>query len=123
MTDNKLISFGIMIAILLVLITGCSSGEASILKMEAGPYDQIAQCLTEKGAVIYKTEWCPHCKNQKELFGTSIQYLTMVDCDDDRATCQDAGVKGYPTWKINGALYPGVSQPETLAALAGCEAE
>jgi glutaredoxin len=119
MFGNKLITFGIIVAIIVVFITGCD-GQASIVD-EPGPYDAIAQCLTDKGAILYKTEWCPHCKDQKAAFGTSLRYVTMVDCDDDRKLCQEADIKGYPTWIIDGEQYPGTRSPEALAETAGCD--
>ena len=83
-------------------------------------YDALAQCLTEKGAVMYGTEWCSHCKAQKEAFGESFKYVDYVDCDLNRDRCTEAGVKGYPTWSINGKNYPGQQPLERLASLAEC---
>ena len=83
-------------------------------------YDTLAKCLTTKGAIMYGTEWCGYCKNQKEAFGDSMQYITFVDCDQDKNKCGQAGVRGYPTWVINGQNYPGVQEMDRLASLAGC---
>jgi glutaredoxin len=120
MFRNKVITFGIIIAIIVVFITGC--GGAGIVN-EPGPYDDLAQCLTEKGAVLYKTEWCPHCKKQKEAFGNSLRYITMVDCDDEKRVCQEEGITGYPTWIIGGKQYQGDRSPASLGAIAGCKTE
>ena len=118
MFGNKIITFGIIVAIIVVFITGCD-GQASIVD-KPGPYDQIAQCLTEKGAVLYQTSWCPHCKNQKEAFGESLKYINLVDCDEERVACQEAGIEGYPAWIINGKQYLGGRSPEALAKIADC---
>lgn len=96
-----------------VLLIGCSSGP--------GEHDTLAQCLTEKGAVMYGTEWCPHCKEQKGKFGSSFQYIHYVDCDKQRAACVAAGVDGYPTWVVNGENHPGVQPLYRLASLAECQ--
>lgn len=85
-----------------------------------GNYDSLAQCLTEKGVVMYGTEWCPHCQDQKEMFGSSFQYVDYIDCDENRNACQAAGVRGYPTWVIEGQSHPGTQALATLANLAGC---
>jgi len=82
--------------------------------------DSLAQCLAKKGAVMYGTEWCPHCQNQKRMFGSSFQYINYVDCDRYKSKCRDAGVSGYPTWVINGENYPGGQPLHRLASLSGC---
>ena len=119
MFGNKLITFGIIVAIIVVFITGCD-GQASIVG-EPGPYDGIAQCLTEKGAVLYQTSWCPHCRNQKEAFETSLKYINLIDCDEEKVACQEADIKGYPTWVIDGKQYPGARSLEALAKIAECD--
>ncbi len=83
--------------------------------------DSFAQCLTDKGLKMYGTEWCSHCKNQKEFFGDSFKSIDYTDCDINKETCLIEGITGYPTWKINGESYPGEQSLETLAKLAGCE--
>ncbi|HIH31478.1 TPA: hypothetical protein HA235_02115 [Candidatus Woesearchaeota archaeon] len=105
--------FGLFI-VLTILLAGCSS------KKPVANYDALAQCLTEKGATMYGTEWCSHCKAQKELFGKSFQYINYVDCDKARNDCIAAGVDGYPTWKINNRLYPGTQSLYTLALTSDC---
>ena len=102
----------IMIMSLLV-IAGCST--------PAKVSDSFAQCLTEKGVIMYGTEWCPHCKNQKVMFGSAFQYVNYIDCDLHRDACIKAGVEGFPTWVINDDLYPGEQPIARLAALSGCE--
>ena len=113
MKFNKII---IVVSILTMLILmGCGNTPA-----EPGANDVLAQCLSEKGAIMYGTEWCSHCKDQKSKFGSSFQYVNYVDCDKSRAACDSAGVEGYPTWNINGQNYPGAQPLGRLASLAGC---
>ena len=69
--------------------------------------DSFAQCLTDHGVVMYGTQWCSHCNNQKAAFGDAFRYVTFVDCDQDRSACDAAGVEGYPTWIVNGESHPG----------------
>ncbi|HLC47432.1 MAG TPA: hypothetical protein VJI75_06950 [Candidatus Nanoarchaeia archaeon] len=106
----------LLIAALALFAAGCGP---------SGPsrYDDFAKCLTEKGAVMYGTEWCPHCKTQKELFGDSFKYVNYVDCDKNSGECIAKGIEGYPTWIIGGGKYPGVQQFTTLKQLSGCEIE
>ncbi len=88
--------------------------------------DGFAQCLTEKGATMYGAWWCPHCKAQKELFDTAIQYVKYVECSQnvDRSMsqeCKDAGVKGYPTWIFaDGSQLSGEQTFEALGKKADC---
>jgi len=85
-----------------------------------GQYDNFAKCLTEKGVKMYGTNWCHYCKAQKKMFGKSFKYVDFVNCDSHRSECLAAGVKGYPTWKINGENHPGVQPLERLAELGEC---
>ena len=102
----------VLIGLLMITLVGCSSSP--------GELDGFAQCLTEKGATMYGTEWCSHCKNQKEAFGTSFQYVDYVDCDRSKQVCVNAGIKGYPTWVVDGENYPGEQSLEKLSSLSGC---
>lgn len=68
-----------------------------------GKLDGFAQCLKEKGAVFYGAFWCPHCQNQKKMFGRSEKFLPYVECSTPNgqgqlSVCTDKGVKSYPTW-------------------------
>ncbi|HEY4504811.1 MAG TPA: hypothetical protein VJI73_03495, partial [Candidatus Paceibacterota bacterium] len=36
-----------------------------------GELDAFANCLKDRGAIFYGAFWCPHCANQKKLFGKS----------------------------------------------------
>ncbi len=82
---------------------------------------EFANCLTDKGIVMYGTDWCHYCQDQKEMFGTHFGKINYVNCEYDKAACTAAGVRGYPTWAIGGVNYPGVQQLEKLAELSGCE--
>lgn len=84
-------------------------------------YDNFAQCLTDNGTTMYGTSWCSYCNKQKDLFGGSFDKVDFVDCDKDKETCDLNGVKGYPTWKINGETYSGQQSLERLSQISGCE--
>ncbi|MCC7574045.1 hypothetical protein KO361_00435 [Candidatus Woesearchaeota archaeon] len=86
-----------------------------------GELDEFAKCLTEQGAIFYGTEWCGFCQQQKTMFQESMQHINFIDCDQNRNTCQQEGITGYPTWKINGQLYPGMQQLTRLSDISGCE--
>ena len=83
----------------------------------------LARHLKQKGAVVYGAWWCPHCTQQKELFGLeAIELLPYVECDKDdagRKQCQKAQVRGYPTWDLNGERRLGVLSLEELEIWSG----
>ncbi len=111
--------------IIILLIIGAFYGYKSITGkvIEPGQYDEFAQYLTQQEVKMYGTDWCPHCKNQKKLFGNSFQYIDYIDCDWDGELCEVAKIRGYPTWNIDGQNYPGEQSLERLASLTGYEGE
>ncbi|MEI6510781.1 MAG: thioredoxin domain-containing protein [Candidatus Uhrbacteria bacterium] len=89
-------------------------------------YDGFAQCLADKGVKMYGAWWCPHCKAQKELFGTAFKKIDYVECSPNQSKdmsqeCKDAGIKGYPTWVLaDSSQLSGEQTFDTLAAKSGC---
>jgi uncharacterized membrane protein len=87
----------------------------------------LARHLREIGAKEYGAYWCPHCHEQKMLFGKEAAALIdYIECDpkgqNSRAQiCQAAGanIKGFPTWEIKGQFYSGTQSLEKLADLSG----
>jgi len=108
----------ILVLILIGLFYGYKEFKNSVQEK-----NDFAKYLTERGIVMYGTEWCSHCKTQKKLFGNSFQYINYVDCDKNPEQCKDAGISGYPTWKINNQNYPGVQTLERLAELSEYDGE
>ena len=85
---------------------------------------QLAHHLTATGSLMYGAYWCPHCADQKALFGDAVSQIPYVECATDGENaqpqrCRQRGIKGYPTWEIRGQLYPGVQSLEQLATLSG----
>lgn len=86
------------------------------------PMDQFAQCLTENGAIMYGTDTCPACRNQKTMFGDAFAYLEYVNCSFDQASCQTANVSSIPQWFVGDErLQVGVTPLTVLAEKTGCE--
>lgn len=87
----------------------------------------LARHLDEIGAKMYGAYWCPHCHDQKQLFGQqAAQEIPYVECAPDGQNpqvevCQaeSENVTGYPTWEINGQFYPGTQTLEQLADASG----
>lgn len=111
---------GIAIAAVL-LVGGVVWWNASRAPVEAGKYDEFAQCLAEKGLTMYGADWCPHCKNEKKLFGSSFQYVPYVECPDNPQVCLEKKVEGYPTWIFpDGRKLVGEQGLAGLSKESGC---
>ncbi|MEK6967760.1 MAG: hypothetical protein AABX51_03965 [Nanoarchaeota archaeon] len=87
-----------------VIVFG-SIGYAAYSSSTPGEYDDFAKCLGDKGAIFYGAFWCPHCKEQKQIFGKSAKYLPYIECalpsgQGTTEVCNQAGVKSYPTWEF-----------------------
>ena len=88
---------------------------------ESKNYDQFAQCLAEKKLTMYGAYWCPHCQNEKKLFGSSFQYVPYVECTQETKKCLDAGIEGYPTWiDASGQKYSGEQGLLGLSKISSC---
>lgn len=93
-----------------------NSGEAEIA---------LARHLTQIGAKEYIAWWCPHCHEQKQMFGKqAYAEITHIECDPSGKNarpdlCQAANVQSYPTWVINGKTFAGAQPLEDLAQASG----
>ena len=91
-----------------------------------GQYDDFAKCLSEKNVNMYGAFWCPHCNNQKKLFGDSWQYMNYVECStpDGRGQtqiCKDQNIESYPTWEFpDGKRLSGELRMSDISRLSGC---
>jgi hypothetical protein len=89
-------------------------------------YDSFAKCLGSKQAKMYGLYWCPHCLDQKEMFGKAFQYVPYVECAikgsrEMTPECKAAGAKNFPTWQLPGEpLHEGVLSLEELSGRTGC---
>jgi hypothetical protein len=95
------------------------------------PPEALAKCLAAKGVTMYGDFRCPHCAQQKALFGESFKLVPYVECGtpgkpmtlpNQAQACRDLGITKYPTW-----IFPDgerVANPQPLNALAekaGCK--
>ncbi|PSB58155.1 vitamin K epoxide reductase family protein [Chamaesiphon polymorphus] len=97
------------------------------IKSTSGPAEiELAKHLTSTGAKMYSAYWCPHCYEQKQLFGKEAwEQVPNIECAADAKknpqpqVCTQAGIKGFPTWSINGKPDTGVKKLAKLAELTG----
>ena len=89
-------------------------------------YDGFAKCLASKQTKMYGLYWCPHCAEQKAMFGKAFQYVPYVECAikgsrELAPACSAAGVKLFPSWQF-GSNPPkeGVYPLEELSDKTGC---
>ncbi|MBU7587139.1 MAG: vitamin K epoxide reductase family protein [Nostoc sp. TH1S01] len=96
-----------------------TSGEAEIA---------LAKHLVKVGAKEYVAYWCPHCHEQKLIFGKEAYQIVndniKVECANDSPKgkpelCQAAKIQAFPTWIINGQTYSGVQNLTELAKITG----
>jgi uncharacterized membrane protein len=95
-------------------ITAVSTERATILAKE----------LQSLNAKMYGAHWCSHCYDQKQVFGREAfnNYIKYIECSVDGVNsqsklCKVMDVPGYPTWEIQGRLYPGQLELEELEEL------
>jgi uncharacterized membrane protein len=112
---------------------GDTSGNVYVNTPSTDAEAQLAEHLKSIDAKMYGAYWCPHCCEQKRLFGaTAMQQLKYVECGEGGKnaqvdTCRDlapviekaTGEKfGFPTWEINGQYYSGRQSLTELARLS-----
>ena len=85
----------------------------------------LAEHLKQKGAQFYGASWCPHCQDQKRIFGSSAHRLPYVECSPggrnapQAAICAAQRIATYPTWVINGRWFTEVMSLKQLADATG----
>jgi len=85
----------------------------------------LAIHLADTGVKMYGAYWCPHCQEQKDLFGAAARRLPYIECSmgaqgsPQTAACREAGITTYPTWEIGGKRYEEVISPLKLAEMTG----
>ena len=100
---------------------------------EQGNYDALAQCLTDKGVVMYSSFRCGVCARTKAMLGSSFRYINEIEChpqgpDAQTALCTAKNIEGTPTWAINDAnglevkRHTGFLSIEELREFSGCTA-
>ncbi len=77
------------------LLSSCTS---------SGDYSNLTACLVEKKAVMFGASWCPHCAEQKKMFGQSAKNMPYFECsrgNNQVQECTDRAITSYPTWQFN----------------------
>lgn len=104
----------------LVSAYAASAPKAAVTDYATG----LAKHLADSGVKFYGAFWCPHCRDQKAMFGKAAELLPYIECDarspiGQPQVCAAAGIRAFPTWDIGGRRYEGVLSLEDLAKLSG----
>lgn len=88
----------------------------------------FSQCLEEKGMKIYGAGWCGYCQQLIEYFGGKEAIAPIfIECSDaernpteNAELCDQEGIQGFPTIKVNGEIYQGPRTFEGFSEITGC---
>ena len=118
----KMIGLGMAILIM-------SSGAAFLLNLNDEAGDELVKDKTlgdkldDAGWMLFIQKGCPACEVQKDILGTGISGLKIVDCAysaDDNKLCMENNISVIPTWEnvyLNKTLE-GVQSIEQLKEMA-----
>eukprot|EP00906_Rhabdomonas_costata_P025538 RCo036506 len=88
---------------------------------------ELARCLEASGVELFASTTCPHCIDQKALFGPDVDLLKIHWCDKpaEAEQCTQAGIVAFPTWvkfrsRKELARLVGQRSLAELAEWAGC---
>ncbi len=94
---------------------------------QSNDLDAFAKCLAEKRVTMYGSFLCPHCDDQKRLFGPSFRYVPYVECSVRGSRqmtfpCLAAQIRFTPTWIFaDEERRTGVQALKDLSEKTGCK--
>jgi uncharacterized membrane protein len=81
----------------------------------------LAKDLAKLNAKMFGAFWCSHCYDQKQTLGKQAfaQSVQYIECSKDGMNsqaplCKERNIPGYPTWEIDGQLFPGEQELDEL---------
>jgi hypothetical protein len=117
----------VIFGLIVILVVGGIVFAVRQTSVESRALEPFAQCINDSGAKFYGAFWCPHCNQQKSLFGRAYKALPYIECstpDSNGQTdiCIEEEIESYPTWKFaDGTSASGVVSLAVLAERTGCE--
>lgn len=88
---------------------------------------RVGKKLKAIDAKMYGAYWCTHCFHQKQMLGkeamSKVKYIECSNRGENNQVdmCKAANIPGFPTWDIDGKLYPGEQTLEELEEILGLE--
>jgi thiol-disulfide isomerase/thioredoxin len=124
---NKNIYYLVGVVLLAILLAFVLSFFNKAENVGPGQYDTLATCIKDSGAKFYGAFWCPHCREQKKIFGNSAKLLPYEECSTPDANgqlpvCKDLKIEGYPTWIFkDGSRESRLMSTQELATRTSCD--
>ena len=104
--------------------TNLNGNPPQVKSISSSAQIRLAKHLRSRNIIMYSAYWCPHCHEQKELFGEEAsKELLVVECAKDGINskselCDQKKIDSYPSWEINGEIKPGVRSLEELSEIS-----
>ena len=111
-------------------ISNTSEKVSPIITTSSSPQKiKFAKFLSDNNIKMFSAYWCPHCHDQKQLFGKkAVKELTIVECakdgkDNQYELCREKEIQGFPSWEIKGEIFSGVKDLNDLAIITGYDGD
>ena len=111
-------------------ISNTSDKVSPIITTSSSPQKiKFAKFLSDNNIKMFSAYWCPHCHDQKQLFGKkAVKELTIVECakdgkDNQYELCREKEIQGFPSWEIKGEIFSGVKDLNDLAIMTGYDGD
>lgn len=121
--------------VLAVLLGMIGTAITAVLQRPTSPpqdYSAFAQCLADKGFIMYGSVTCGACAKQRAMFGDAFRFIEEIECDPrnpnpETERCIAKNIQKTPTWiqeETNGneryRFAPGLQALKDLSDVAGC---
>jgi hypothetical protein len=115
-----------------IIAVGCTQQNVTEVQEDTGPseLDDFAKCVYGSGVRMYGQYTCGVCRKQRELFGSSFQYIQEIEChprgeNPQTQLCLEKDIAKTPTWTLekDGQVVEklaGFQTLEILSELSGC---
>jgi hypothetical protein len=115
-----------------IVASACTQQNVPEVQEDTGPseLDSFAKCLYDNGARMYGQYTCSVCRKQRELFGSSFQYIQEIEChpkgeNPQTQLCLERDIAKTPTWLLekDGQVVErlaGFQTLEILSEISGC---
>jgi hypothetical protein len=108
-------------ALIAGLVVVCALLIALVFLPKTAAHNQsLVQCLAEKGVVMYGSDMCDECKNQKKILGDEFKDINYFNCDFNSKECNEKGITVYPVWSYGNKVLVGVQSVDNLSVFAEC---
>ena len=110
MKKRSLVTLGIIFAVIILSLIILTRSHPDVS-------EELAYCIGQN-SVLYMQTGCHACEIQEQYFGENVKFLNTINCWIEGEKC--LGIKGTPTWIINGEEYLGARSVEELKELTNC---